>query len=137
MELRLGVKDGVTTEKGVSLGDVLVWNHYGTETIPPRPVLRNAAEKVVGQFAKAQKGGKSRLDVFLHNLLKNPREAKRLELVLLQDMGRQCIREARDEISQSENLQHNAPATVAKKGFDKPLEETGLLKKSLAYEVTE
>lgn len=70
------------------------------------------------------------------NLLRNPREAQRLELVLLQSIGAQCVKEAREEIDTSENLQHNAPRTVAQKGFDKPLEETGEFKKALAYEVT-
>lgn len=128
MELRLGVKDGATRSDGVSMGDILFWNHYGTETIPPRPVLRNAAEKMIQHFGK-------RIDTFLYNLVKNPRDAERLELVLLQDLGRQCVKEARDEIDNSEGLQHNAPSTVAQKGFDKPLEETGEFKKALAYEV--
>jgi hypothetical protein len=129
VELLLGVKDGVTRADGVSMGDILNWNHYGTETIPPRPVLRNAAEKIIPK-------NKNRIEAFLTNLLRNPREAQRLETVLLQSLGAQCVKEARDEIDKSENLQHNAPRTVAKKGFDKPLEETGQFKKALAYEVT-
>lgn len=128
MELRLGVKDGATRSDGKAMGDILRWNHYGTETIPPRPVLRNAAEKIIPQ-------NKKRIEAYLMNLVRNPREAKRLETVLLQSLGAQCVREARDEIDTSERLQHNAPRTVAKKGFDKPLEETGELKKALAYEV--
>lgn len=128
MELRLGVKDGVTRSDGKDMGDILRWNHYGTETIPPRPVLRNAAEKIIPQ-------NKKRIEAYLQNLLRNPRDAKRLGLVLLQSIGAQSIREARDMIDTSENLQHNAPRTVAKKGFDKPLEETGEFKKALAYEV--
>lgn len=129
MELLLGVKDGSTRTDGVSMGDILRWNHYGTETIPPRPVLRNAAEKIIPK-------NKNRIEAFLQNILRNPREAQRLETVLLQSLGSQCVKEARDMIDTSENLQHNAPRTVAKKGFDKPLEETGQFKKALAYEVT-
>lgn len=129
MELRLGVKDGVTRADGVAMGDILRWNHYGTETSPPRPVLRNAAEKIIPKFGK-------RIEDFLFNALRNPRDAKELEFKLLWDLGRQTVKEARDEINTSENLQHNAPRTVAKKGFDKPLEETGEFKKALAYEVT-
>ena len=43
MQLLFGVKSA-KYEDGTSLADVMTWNHYGTETIPPRPVLRIAAE---------------------------------------------------------------------------------------------
>ena len=130
MELLLGVKDGVTRSDGVDMGDVLYWTHFGTETSPPRPVLAHAAEKIIPANGK-------RIDAYLFNLARNPRDAKRMETVLLQSIGAQCVKEARDEIDNSERLQHNAPSTVAKKGFDKPLEETGEFKKALAYEVVQ
>jgi len=42
VQLHLGVKD-VKRPDGVNMGELLRWQHFGTETIPPRPVLRNAA----------------------------------------------------------------------------------------------
>jgi hypothetical protein len=104
--------------------------HHGTELIPPRPVLRNAAEAVIPK-------NKTRFKAYFTNLLRNPRDAKKLETVLLQTLGAQCVAEAKAEIDASEGLQHNAPSTVAKKGFDKPLFETGEFQKNLAYEVVE
>mgnify|MGYP005607414999 CR=1 FL=1 len=128
MQLRLGVKS-VARPDGVTMSEILKWNHYGTELIPPRPVLRNAAAKVIPE-------NKERFKALMKNLIANPKDAQRLETVYLQTIGAQTVKAARDMIDSSEGLQHNAPATVAKKGFDKPLEETGAFKKALGYEIT-
>lgn len=129
MELRLGVKNAARPD-GVAMGDLLFWLHYGTETSPPRPVLRNAAEKVIP-------ANKDRFKAFFTNCVRNPNEQdrERMEAILLQSIGSQCISEAKKMIDSSEGLQHNAPATVSKKGFDKPLFEKGIFQKNLAYEI--
>lgn len=129
VQLHLGVKD-FTKPNGVKSGDLLRWQHFGTETIPPRPVLRYAAEKTIPK-------NKARFKAYFMNLVRNPRDAKKLETVLLQTLGAQAVAEAKDEINTSEGLTPNAPRTVAKKGFDKPLFETGELQRNLAYEVVE
>lgn len=130
MFVKLGALPG-TYKNGEKISDVLEWNHFGTETIPPRPVLRMAAEKLSAKFVK------ERLQAYMINVVRNPKDAKRLETVFLQDLGRQSIAEAKKIIDSGGELQHNAPATVAKKGFDKPLFESGELQKKLSYEVTE
>ena len=134
MQLHLGVKN-VKRPDGVDMGDLLKWQHFGTETIPPRPVLRYAAEKTIKDFGAG--GERSRFATYFKNLARNPRDAKRLEAVLLQDLGRQAVAEAKAEIDSSEGLTPNAPRTIAKKGFDKPLFETGALRNALAYEVVD
>ena len=130
MQVRIGALPG-KYENGETVADVLAYNHYGTETIPPRPVLRIAAERLSEKFVK------ERLKAFLINTVRNRKDAKRLEVVFLQDLGRQAVAEAKRIIESGGELQHNAPATVAKKGFDKPLYETGELEKKLSYEVVE
>lgn len=130
MQARLGCLPG-TYENGETIADVLAYNHFGTETIPPRPVLRMAAERLAAKFVK------ERLKAYMLNALRNPKDAKRLEIVFLQSIGAQSIAEAKRIIRGGGELQHNAPATVAKKGFNKPLYETGLLEKKLSYEVSE
>jgi hypothetical protein len=129
MQAQLGAKSG-TYSNGMTFADVLTINHFGSETIPPRPVLRIAAERIIEQFMK---GG--RFAAFLMNMKRNPRDAKRLETVFLQDIARQTIAEAKRIIDSGSGLQHNAPATVAKKGFDKPLYVTGELEKHLGYDL--
>ena len=127
------VKFGATPgsyASGESFSDVLAWNHHGTETIPPRPVLRIAAERIVPK-------NKDRIKAFLHNLLVNPRDAERAETVLLTTLGQQVVAESKRMIDGVEGLQPNAPATIKKKGFDKPLYVNGDLEKHINYEVTE
>ena len=130
MIVKLGALPG-TYENGEKVSDVLEWNHYGTPTIPPRPVLRMAAERLSAKFVK------ERMQAYMTNVLRNPKDAKRLETVFLQDLGRQAITEAKKIIDSGGELQRNAPSTIAKKGFNRPLFESGELQKKLSYEVTE
>lgn len=128
MQLLFGVKPTKYPD-GTSLADVMTWNHYGTETIPPRPVLRIAAENV-----SARGDIKDALAKFAHNVLVNPKDADKLEKEMLRKIGVQVIKEAKRIIEAGGELQHNAPSTVRQKGFDKPLFDTGLLIKNLGYD---
>ena len=128
MQLLFGVKSA-TYPDGTSLADVMTWNHYGTETIPPRPVLRIAAENVM-----QRDDIKDAMGVYLHNVLVNPGDADKLEKEMLRKIGVQVIKEAQRIINAGGELQENAPSTVRQKGFNKPLYETGLLIKNLGYD---
>lgn len=129
MQVRIGALPG-TYPTGEKYSDVLAWNHYGTETIPPRPVCRMAAERTVQR-------NKKRLRAFFHNSIVNPRDAKRNEEQVLTSLGQQTVAEAKRIIEQGNGLRRNAPATVAKKGFNRPLYETGELEKHISYEVVD
>jgi hypothetical protein len=117
-------------KSGETFSDVLAWNHFGTETIPPRPVLRIAAERTDPK-------NKDHIKAFLHNLITNPKDSERLETVLLTTLGQQVVAEAKRMIDGVDGLQPNAPATIKQKGFNKPLYENGDLEKHLDYEITE
>lgn len=132
MQARLGALPG-SYENGETYAEVLAINHFGSETIPPRPVLRMAAERLAAKFVK------ERLKAYMTNVVRNPKDAKRLEAVFLQSIGAQTIAEAKRliEAHEVEQRKHNAPATIAKKGFDKPLYVEGELEKHLSYEITE
>jgi hypothetical protein len=130
MQVKLGSLPG-TYENGEKYSEVLAINHFGSETIPPRPVLRMAAERLAAKFVK------ERLKAYMINSLRNPKDAKRLEAVFLQSIGAQTVAEAKRIIESGGELQHNAPSTVARKGFNKPLYVEGELEKHLSYEVSE
>lgn len=130
MFVKLGALPG-SYKDGITYAEVLAINHYGSPTIPPRPVLRMAAEKLSAKFVK------ERLQAYMINVVRNPKDAKRLETVFLQDLGRQTITEAKKIIDSGGELQRNSPATIAKKGFNRPLYETGELQKKLSYEIAE
>ncbi len=129
-QVKFGATPGNYPDGGEKFSDVLAWNHHGTETIPPRPVLRIAAERIVPK-------NKDRIKAFLHNLITNPKDADRLETVLLTTLGQQVVAEAKRMIDGVEGLQANAPATIKQKGFNKPLYVNGDLEKHIGYEVTE
>jgi hypothetical protein len=134
MEVHLGALPG-NYEFGESFSDVLSYNHFGTPTIPPRPVLRIAAEKTIEKLSSSEGMVKSIVEAFLGNLLKNPGDAKKLEREFLRKIGSQSIAEAKRIIDNITDLQENAPATVAKKHFNQPLYETGELEKHIGYEI--
>ena len=134
MIVNLGVKPAVYPD-GEKLSDVMAYNHYGTDTIPPRPVLRIAAEKI---FEKEEL--KTHIAAYLQNLsvyeFNNKGDLNEIEIKLLIAIGQQAVAEANRIIDTGAELQHNAPATVRKKGFDQPLYETGLMSKNLGYELS-
>lgn len=136
MQVRLGALPG-EYENGEKFSDVLAINHYGSETIPPRPVMRMAAEKVL-----STKEMKKHLKAFADNMVEYSKrgrksDMKEAEIKMLTAIGQQAAAEAKRIIKDGGELQHNAPSTVAKKGFNKPLYENGDLIKKLSYEVTE
>lgn len=131
MQLFFGVKSA-TYPDGTSLADVMTWNHYGTETIPPRPVLRIAAENVM-----SRDDIKDAIAVYFHNVVMNPKDAVKIEKEMLRKIGVQVIKEAKRIIEAGNELQENAPGTARQKGFNKPLYETGLLIENLGYDYEE
>lgn len=137
MQVRFGALPGVY-KTGEKFSDVLAWNHYGSETIPPRPVWRVAAENILNSPEM-----KKHLKAYFKNVMTyaargRVNDLKDIETKMLTALGKQIAAEAKRIIENNDgSLQHNAPATVKKKGFDKPLYETGQLEKHLSYEVTE
>lgn len=136
MRINLGVKPA-TYSNGEKLSDVMAYNHYGTETIRPRPVLRIAAEKIIEspEFKK-------KMQAYLKNVvtygMNNPKDLVEIEKKLLISIGQQSVAEAKNIIKSGNELQPNAPKTIQKKGFDKPLFETGeIMIKNLGYEIEE
>lgn len=138
MQVKFGALPGVHKESGEKFSDILAWNHFGTETIPPRPVLRIAAENILSSPEM-----KKHVQAYFKNVIEYSKrgrlqDLKDIETKMLTALGQQVAAEAKRIIERnSGELQHNAPATVAHKGFDKPLYETGELQKKLSYEVSE
>ena len=136
MQVNLGVKLAKYKD-GTKLADVMGWNHYGTETIPPRPVLRIAAEKV----QNSKEFIEEHLTPYLINVISytkagRKQDLKEIETKLLTYLGQKSVSEAKKIINAGMELQENALKTIQKKGFDQPLYETGLMIKNLGFEVT-
>lgn len=137
MQVRFGALPGVY-ENGMTFGEILAINHYGSETIPPRPVLRIAAENILSSPEM-----KKHIQAYFKNVVAyskrgRAQDLKDIETKMLTALGQQVAAEAKRIIERnSGELQKNAPATISKKGFDKALYETGQLEKHLGYDVVE
>lgn len=121
-KVRVGIIEQANYEgsDGESVAQVAFWNEYGTATIPPRPFFRNTiAEhkdewpKQAAEMLEANGGG-------VRQTLELMGEGVKGQIV---------------ETIQAFREPPNATATVKKKGFDKPLIDTGTLWRSIDYEV--
>jgi len=120
--LKVGFLPGIKYPDGTSIAQVAFWNEFGTTTIPARPFFRNVIEQKSGKWGNA----------LAVNMIANGNNAKKA--LALVGTG------IKEQITNSiENLKEppNADSTVAGKGFDDPLNHTGLMKKSVDYEVAE
>jgi len=127
------LKDGTYSKtEPEDLGVVAIWNEYGTSNAPPRPAFRMGLEE-------AQRKNKPMIQAQLKNIAQRVLSGRKSDLdksltVLLTQIGRSAKAETRRIIREGETV-GNAPATIARKGFDHPLFETGLLLDNVEYEV--
>lgn len=135
-ELVFGVTPAEYKKKGqakpVNVAEIAVIQEYGTEKIPPRPAFRRGLEEGV-------KVNKKLIGAQLKNLVQRAAQGRMSEVhrslvVMLTQIGKSAKAKTKEIISTGDETP-NAPATVAKKGFDHPLFETGLLLEHVDYEV--
>ena len=120
--VKAGVFEGSGSEdNGTSLVDVAFYNEYGTSKIPARPFVRIASEKNQQTWAN---------------------EAERVvdKVVAGYDanfsiLGNTMKENIQDVIGDKNLLVPNSPATIRRKGHDKPLIDTGKLKASIDFGV--
>lgn len=121
LKVRVGIFESAKYEDGTPVAAVAFWNEYGTVSIPPRPFFRNT-------------------------IAAHRREWPQQAAAILRQNGdvRQTLalmgEGIKGQIAESiQNLHEppNAPATVRKKGFDKPLIDSGTLWRSIGSEIAE
>lgn len=108
----------------ISLADVAFFNEYGTEKIPPRSFIRST-------FDQKKDSWNSLMEKLVDKILFEKMEV-RTALELLAETIKGDIKEKIIEWSQND---HNAPATIAHKGFDSPLIATRQLLNAVDWEV--
>ena len=126
LEVRVGFQRGQNAGSATDdssradLVDIAMWNELGTEHIPSRPFMRDSVDKhmqEIGEMVAAQK------DALLNGA--TAREILGTIGLFQQDL-------MQTEIEQGD-FAANAPATIRKKGSDKPLIDTGTMKNSVHY----
>lgn len=127
LEVRIGYQRGTLSgdsddSSRADLVDIAMWNEFGTVNIPSRPFLRDSVDKheaAINHMLIAQK------DALLHGA--TAREILNTAGLFQQDL-------IQTEIEQGDFIA-NAPATVRRKGSDKPLIDTGTMKNSVHYQI--
>lgn len=112
-------KDG----KGdVSVAQAAYWNEYGTATIPARPFFRNTIAEKQDEWA----------DKAASRLQQADGDVSKALALIGEDVKGDIV-----ETIQNFMEPENAPSTVKKKGFNKPLIDTDGLWKAIQSEVVE
>lgn len=119
-----GVWAGTTYADGEDVVNAAVWAEYGTSNAPSRPFLRHAADNG-------------------HDDLIRYTRAQIVALYVSGLSARGVIgnvagfhsAQQQDAVRNSSWAIRNAPATIARKGFDRPLFETGALLGALTYRI--
>ena len=124
------VKVGLPAGKvGSDLVSIAIWNHYGTRgggwggPIPARPFILQAIQNNRKKYIDALKTSASKL----------VRGETTLETVMSK-LGSLAADDVKMEIS-SGNFVPNSPVTIALKGSDRPLVDTGRLRNSITWEL--
>ena len=117
--VRVGVLENATYPDGTPVAMVAFWNEYGTRTSPVRAFFRTTVSE-----------NKKNWVLSVQNLMKMHNDPKKV-------MGLIGIH-MQEQIVQSINTWSDPPNsayTIAKKGFDKPLVERGIMMRSIKSEV--
>lgn len=119
--VRVGVLENATYPDGTPVAMVAFWNEYGTRTSPVRAFFRTTVSE-----------NKKNWVLSVQNLMKIHNDPKRVMGLIGVHMQEQIV--------QSINTWSDPPNsayTIAKKGFDKPLVERGIMMRSIKSEVGE
>lgn len=124
--------DGVQQyEGGINVATVALYNEFGTKSIPARSFLRSTMfqqrNKIEKIMARAAKRVLENVDTF------SPNPAV---IESLSTAGAEIVALVDTKLVRSRGwAKRNAPSTVAKKGFDYPLHDTGKLEGLVSWAV--
>ena len=117
--LRVGFIDSATYPDGQNVASVAFWNEYGTARIPPRPFMRTTIAQNRENWVE-----------MVRKLV--PIHGADLSLLKLgEEMKGKLVFSILSWVEPP-----NAPYTIKKKGFNKPLVETAQMSRSISYELT-
>lgn len=104
-------------DSGASILQVAVYNNFGTENIPARPFMANAAPKLQEMWLKLQKDAQPAINAGKLT------EEEVMKTAALQ--GETIVRQAIDALK----APPNSPETIARKKSSKPLIDSGDMRK--------
>ncbi len=126
LQVRVGYQQGEAQEDdGVDLLDVAMWNELGTSRAPSRPFMRKSVDEnadKISAFLKAQLQKLARGETTAEQILKAVG-------VFQKGLVQAKIRDG--------DFAPNAPRTIRRKGSDKPLIDTGRMRQSVNFVITQ
>ena len=120
LQVRIGIQRGEGSEDGVDLVDIAMFNELGTVHIPSRPFLRDSVD-----------ANGDKINSFLQSMKKEILRGNSAEDVL-KKIGVFQKGLIQEQIVKG-NFVPNSPATIRKKGSDRPLVDTGRMRQSINY----
>ncbi len=126
LQVRVGYQQGDAQEDdGVDLLDVAMWNELGTSRAPSRPFMRKSVDEnadKINAFLKAQLKKLARGETTAEQILKAVG-------VFQKGLVQAKIKDG--------DFEPNAPRTIQRKGSDKPLIDTGRMRQSVNFVITQ
>nr|DAR91410.1 MAG TPA: virion morphogenesis protein [Caudoviricetes sp.] len=120
--VKVGIRRGKGSHDGTDMLDIAVYNHFGTATIPARPFVSDCAEKNAGQIQEAQKR-------LVYRVYQGGLSADGA----LAELGAWYVNVQKGHILHG-GWTPNAPATIKRKGSNRPLVDTGQLVNTVDWE---
>lgn len=118
--LRVGFLETEKYPDGTNVAQVAFWNEYGTVKSPPRPFFRNMIADKSGKWGAALGA----------NLAATGYDTTKALSLVGTGIKDQLTKSIVDFASPG-----NAPYTIAQKGFDKPLVDTGQMQRAPAFDI--
>lgn len=130
LEVRIGFQRGQASHKDeegneVDMVDIAMWNELGTSRAPSRPFLRQTADTK-----------ESEIVAFLQKAVRPLLSGSGTAQSVLQKIGPYAKGLVQEQITDGDYVP-NAPSTIARKGSDKPLIDTGLMRESVDFVIVE
>lgn len=129
MQVRVGYQQGKNFHeedgKKVDILDVAMFNELGTSRIPSRPFMRDSVDDNAESITK-----------FCQSQLKSVTNGSKDAESALKAIGAMQVGLVQKTIKDG-SFTPNAPSTIEKKGSDKPLIDTGLMRQSVHYVITD
>ncbi len=125
LQVRVGYQHGeVQEEDGADLLDIALWNELGTSRTPSRPFMRDSVDD-----------NADKINAFLKNQIKKLARGETTAEQILKEIGVFQKGLVQAKIVDGD-FEPNAPSTIARKGSDKPLIDTGRMRQSVNFVIT-
>lgn len=123
-EVNAGILKDAGDNEGVPLVNIAMWNEYGTRRIPSRPFVRIASDENKSKWGDVAAEGVGQI------IERRIKWRKCCGMV-----GERMRDDIKKVIGDKTKLAPNALSTIRRKGHDKPLIDTGLMKSKVDFRI--